>query len=115
MRTGFSVTFERYFVFPRAEGEEVCEADESGFVIEGATLRDAMQDGLEYHCPRAAGACEPDSYPPRGVRWLTFDRWNYCTRENIERGIEESRSLHIPDHVTESSRLRICRLFGAIR
>lgn len=110
---GFSVTFERFH--PHDEGDEVCEADESGFVIEGATLRDAMRLGLEYARPEWSGHCEPDSYPTRNVRWLSFDRWNDCTRENIETGISESRSLHIPDHVTESSRMRICRLFGAIK
>jgi hypothetical protein len=107
----FSVTFERYF--PHDEGEDICEADERGFVIEDVSLRDAVRLGLEYRDPSYAGYCEPDSYPPRGVRWLTFYKWNDCTRENIEKGISESRSLHFPDNLTEASRARICRLFGA--
>lgn len=106
---GFSVTFERFF--PHDDGEDICEADESGFVIEDVTLRDALRDGLEKYRPEWCGAAEPDCYPPRGVRWLTFHKWNDCTRENIEQGIDESRSLHIPDHITEASRMRICRLF----
>ncbi len=110
MSDRFAVTFERYF--PHDEGEEICEADESGFVIEDCSLRDAVRLGLEYREPSHAAYCEPDSFPPRGVRWLTFDKWNDCTRENIEKGIDESRSLHIPDHVTESSLRRICRMFG---
>lgn len=108
---GFSVTFERYL--PPEDGADVCEPDESGFVIESVSLRDAMRLGLEYSCPDWSGACEPDSYPPRGVRWLTFANWNDGTREHIEKGIDESRSLHFPDSLTESSRARICRLFGA--
>ncbi len=107
---GFSVTFERYF--PHDEHDDICEPDERGFVIENVSLRDAIRFGLEYRDPSFAGHCEPDSFPPRGVRWLAFDCWNDCTREQIEQGISESRSLHIPDSVSEASRNRICRLFG---
>lgn len=110
MTKGFSVTFERYF--PHDEGEDICEPDELGFVIEDVSLRDAMRLGLEYSRPEWSGACEPDSYPAHGVRWLTFLTWNSGTREDIEQGIIESRSLHFPDNLTESSRRRICRLFG---
>lgn len=109
--TGFSVTFERYL--PHDEREDICEPDESGFVIENVSLRDAMSLGLEYSRPSWSGPCEPDSYPARNVRWLNFHTWNESTREEIEQGIKESRSLHFPDTLTESSRLRICRLFGA--
>ena len=109
---GFSVTFERYF--PHDDGDDICEADEMGFVIENVSLRDATRLGLEYRDPSYAAACEPDCYPARGVRWLTFADWNDCTREQIERGTIESRSLHFPDAVTESSRLRVLRLFGAV-
>jgi hypothetical protein len=106
----FAVTFERYL--PHDDDEEVCDADERGFVIEDCSLRDAVRLGLEVREPSWAGACEPDSYPARGVRWLTFYNWNDCTRDQIERGIRESRSLHFPDTLTESSRRRVCRLFG---
>lgn len=107
---GFSVTFERYL--PHADDEDVCEADEMGFIIDNVSLRDAICLGLEYHEPSYAGACEPDCYPARGVRWLTFYNWNDCTREQIEQGITESRALHFPDTITDASRARICRLFG---
>lgn len=107
---GFSVTFERYL--PHNEGDEICEADETGFVIQGVPLRDAMRLGLEYIRPDWCGACEPDSYPATNVRWLSFHQWNEGTRESIERGISESRALHIPDNVTAASRRRIGRLFG---
>jgi hypothetical protein len=110
---GFSVTFERYL--PLKDDVEICEPDEIGFVVQNVTLREAMRDGLEYCSPRACGVCEPNCYPPRDIRWLTFYTWNDCTREQIEQGINESRSLHIPDAVTESSRMRVARLFGAIK
>lgn len=107
----FSVTFAQYFLHD--DSEDVCEPDARGFVVEDVSLRDAMSLGLEYCEPSWAGACEPDSYPARGVRWLTFHNWNDCTRDQIERGIHEMRSLHFPDSLTESSRRRICRLFNA--
>jgi hypothetical protein len=106
----FSVSFERYL--PHDDGEDICEADERGFVVEDCSLRDAVRIGLEALQPNYLGACEADSFPPRGVRWLTFDRWNDCTRENIQEGISESRTLHLPEQMTESSRRRVCRLFG---
>lgn len=107
---GFSVTFERYL--PHDDGEDVCEADEQGFVIEGVSLRDAMHLGLEYSRPEWSGACAADCYPIHGARWLTFYEWNSGTREEIEQGVSEQRSLHFPDSLTESSRMRICRLFN---
>lgn len=110
MAKGFSVTFERYL--PHSEYEDVCEPDETGFVIENVSLRDALRLGLEYREPSWAGSCEADCYPLHGVRWLSFYDWNDCTRENIEKGIRESRSLHFPPGLTESSRGRLCRLFG---
>lgn len=113
MATGFSVTFERFF--PHDDGEDICEADESGFVIENASLGDAIRLGLEYARPEWCGRCEPDSYPARNVRSLAFYQWNDCTRENLETGISESRSLHFPDSLTESSRIRVCRLLRAIK
>jgi hypothetical protein len=109
---GFSVTFERYF--PHDEGDEVCEADERGFVIENASLRDAMRLGLEYSRPEWGGFCEADCRA-RDASSLTFDKWNDCTRENLQTGITESRSLHFPKTLSGASRARVCRLFGVIR
>src|SRR5262245_39390285 len=114
MVTGFNVTFERYL--PHDDGEDICEADESGFVIEDVSLRDAMRLGLEYQRPSWAGACECDGYPvsrQHPPRWLTFHDWNDGTRDRYEQGVHESRSLHIPASVTASSAIRIARLFGA--
>jgi hypothetical protein len=109
MTKGFSVTFERYY--PPAEGEDVCEPDERGFVIEDVSLRDAMRLGLEYSRPSWAGHCETDQHPSL-ARWLTFYHWNESTREQIEQGIDEIRSLHFPRHLSSASRRRVCRLFG---
>ena len=104
----FAVTYERYF--PHDEGEDICEADERGFAWENATLRQAID---------AAGGIgayyEADSWPVRKScppRWFTNDRWSDGTREEIEQGIRESRSLHLPADITPSSAIRIARLLG---
>lgn len=106
----FSVTFERYF--PHDDADDVCEPDERGFVIENVSLRDAVRLGLEAREPSWLNTPEADSYPASNVRWLSFHRWNDCTREQIERGIVEDRSLHLPNNITPASRRRIARLFG---
>lgn len=105
MLTTFSVTFERYF--PHDEGEDVCEADESGYVADGLTLRDAIKEAGGVH-----SYYEADCYPARDPRWFTNAAYNDGTREYYEKGISESRSLHIPKQVTAASRRRIARLLG---
>lgn len=99
----FSVTFERYF--PHEEGEDVCGADEIGFEAESCTLREAIE-------LIGRVAFEADEWPVRAPRWFTNAEYGNGTREYFEQGISESRSLHIPDGVTDSSRRRIARLLG---
>lgn len=106
----FSVTFERW----NEAATEAGETDDRGFVIENVSLRDAIRLGLEYRCPSHAGACEASDSNHANARWLTFYKWNDCTRENLETGIEETRSLHFPDQITASTRRRIARLFQTL-
>lgn len=108
MVKGFNVTFERW----DQEALEIGETDDRGFVIEGVSLGGAIRLGLEYSRPEWCGECEANEWPIRSPRWLTFYKWNDGTHEYYTTGIEEQRSLHIPESVTESSRKRICRLFG---
>jgi hypothetical protein len=105
--TGFAVTYERW----TEQDAEIGETDDKGFVIQDCSLSDAIRLGLEYSRPEYAGTCEPSDSRIDHARWLTFYRWNDCTRENLEKGIDEQRSLHIPKHVTAASRRRIARLF----
>lgn len=104
----FNVTFERVTPESAIDGD----VSESGFVLENVSLSEAIQRGLEYSRPEYAGYCEPSDSHAAEARWLTFYEWNHNTREHIETGMTESRSLHIPDCVTRSSRIRIMRLFG---
>jgi hypothetical protein len=101
----FSVTFERFL--PHADEADVCEADESGFEAEAVSLRDAIEYAGGLHA-----SYEANEWPLRAPRWFTNYNFNDGTREYYEQGITESRSLHIPDNVTDSSRRRIARLLG---
>lgn len=105
----FSVTYEQF----DESDIEAGDTDKRGFVVEGVSLREACRQGLEYRQPSWAGACEPSDSRVDHARWLTFYDWNEGTRDRIERGIHESRSLHFPESLTPSSRRRIARLFNA--
>lgn len=106
----WNVTYE--IVTP--ESAEYGDAEEHGFVAQNVSFRDALNywDGMHCHV-------EANCYPVnnRGricvcPRWFTAYKVNDGTRDYYETGAEESRDLHIPDHITPSSRLRIARLIG---
>jgi hypothetical protein len=98
--TKFSVTYERYF--PHEEGEEVCDADERGFVVEDVSLREAIEE--------VGGASEASSWPFTGDHdaWFTNNEYDHDYRT----GVTESRSLHMPRNLTPATRRRIARLLG---
>lgn len=101
----FNVTYE----IVTQESAEHGDSDESGFIIQGAGLRDAL-----FHINRTrtamVGGVEAIETSESGsdFRWITV----YNAAE-YETGAHESRSLHIPDNVTPSSRRRIARMLGA--
>ena len=101
----FNVTYE--IITP--ESAECGDADERGFILEGATLREAINAVNETRTNHVDGvqAIEADCYPIDGLRWVTiYNGMEFLT------GAHENRSLHIPDNVTQASRLRIARLMG---
>lgn len=108
MAKGFSVTFERW----DEESVEAGDTDDRGFVIEDVTLGDAIRLGLDARDPSYLGHCEPNDSRRDQVRWLSFYKWNDGTCDYFTTGVEETRALHIPDHVTGASRRRIVRLFN---
>jgi hypothetical protein len=95
----FSVTYE----LVNEEEAEAGGTDRCEFIAENLTLGEAMGILGGY-------ADEADSYPmtlANPPRWFTSYR-----EQDWRTGDYESRSLHIPEHVTPSSRLRIARLLG---
>lgn len=103
---GFSVTFD--VVTP--ESAEHGDFAESGYVIQDVSLRDALAELDADGCHVEADCCPVSLQCP--PRWFTAYDTNQGTREYYERGESESRSLHVPDNVTPSSRLRIARLLN---
>lgn len=83
------------------EDVEHGETRNRGFVAEDVSLREAIA-AIGHH------AHEADCWPVRHPRWFTNDEYD----QNYRTGANESRSLHIPESVTEASRMRIARLLG---
>lgn len=95
------ITFDVTYDIVTPESAEHGDAAERGFVATGLGLREAIQEigGIAY---------EADCWPVRSPRWFT----NHEYSENFTTGARETRYLHLPNHLTEASRLRIARLLG---
>lgn len=100
---GFSVTYER-FAPPDDDDEDYWADPIDGFLVEDASLRDAVAE-------LGGALVAPSSWPydPRdtGVWFQTVDpSISLCTGEH------EYRALHLPAGLTVSTRRRIARLLG---
>ena len=73
---------------------------EAGYVAENVSLREAIRE--------VGGVCFEHN---GNYDWFT----NYEYDLNYSTGAQESRSLHLPDHITGASRVRIGRLLGVTR
>ena len=100
MSAMFQITYE--IVTP--ESAEHGEAEERGMFMENVTFREAMSE-LRWH---RGCYVEADCCPVQNPRWFTF----FDADENYVTGERTIYSLHIPEHITESSRMRIARLLG---
>lgn len=101
--SGFSITYE--IVTP--ESAEDGDNAESGFLVEDVTFRDAMDELRWYR----GAYVEADSYAggrPHRPRWFTF----YNADEDYSTGAVTNYSLHLPERITDASRMRIARLLG---
>ena len=88
------------------ESAEIGEYADSGIWAENLTLGEAMR---QLDCRGAY--CEADScpissdFPPR---WFTFPELETDPRT----GTRTNYSLHIPDHITPASRMRLARFLA---
>ena len=96
MSSLFNVTHETW----THEDVEIGDTDDRGFYLENVSLREA------YDFLRWEGSCEANAYPVRDASWLSF-----YGEADFRTGDTTIYSLHIPDAVTPSSRLRIAKLF----
>jgi len=91
------------------ESAEYGDAEEIGFISEDSTLRDAISDLFETRTSHCDGIEYIDANSSsEDARWITVGNGM-----EFKTGARESRSLHIPDHITPASRARLCRLLGA--
>ena len=95
--TAWRVTYE--IVTP--ESAEHGDAEDRGFIDEGCSFRDAVM-------LVSGHATEPSDSHVSYARWFTHHNYS----NDFMTGAEESRSIHIPDSVSEASRKRIAKLLG---
>ncbi len=95
----FNVTYE--VITP--ESAEHGDAEDRGFELKDCSLREA----IDYMC--GEGGIEGNSSVPEYCNWITAYKADY----DYETGAETSYSLHFPDNMTVSSRIRVMRLVGA--
>jgi len=101
----FSITYE----IMTPESAEQGDAEERGFYLEGLSFGEAM---AEIRSLGLRGAhCEADSCPISidcPPRWFSFPE----AHKDYSTGAMTSYALHIPDHITPASRIRLARLLG---
>ncbi len=95
------ITFDVTYEIVTHESAEHGDAEERGFAAKGVRLREAISE--IGHCAHQA-----DCSPIAGARWYTNCEYD----EDFRTGARESRSLHMPNSLTEASRMRIARLLG---
>ncbi len=97
----FNVTYE----IVTEESAENGEAEDCGFAGENLGLREALDLTVQTESNLCEQTCIEASDSTIGTaRWFTV--YNSATYDT---GVQENRSLHIPDGVTPSSRARIFR------
>lgn len=99
----WNVTYDRVTEESAREGGYA----DSGFLLEGAPLRDSIETFTE-----RADTIEANVYPlgdGSSIRWFTA----YPSPGDLgPEGESETRSLHIPECVSAPSRLRLARMLG---
>jgi hypothetical protein len=101
----FSVTYSLVLPGSAEQGDFA----ECGDIARHVGLREAIQHVMETRTSAVdcVESIEADSWPCSRPRWLTV-----ANGAEFETGAYESRSLHIPPHVTPASARRIARLLG---
>ena len=102
----FSVTYD--IVTPKSA--ECGDYDEVGYIVKDVPLRDAIEQVFSTRTQHVDGVLgvETNEYPVVSPSWITVSNGvEYLT------GAHESRSLHMPDNLTDATRCRIARLLGA--
>ena len=81
---------------------------EDGFLVPSGSLRDSIDVFLSFPWDYI----EANEYPVgEGVEWFTAYPQNGYVNDDPSI-ISETRSLHIPEHISGPSRIRLARLLG---
>jgi hypothetical protein len=101
----FNITYE----ITTEESSQHGDCEERGYVVQGVSLREAIDTVRSTRTNLVDGVecIECDESPVRYPRWVTV-----TNGMEYETGSCESRSLHMPDHLTAATRRRIARLCG---
>ena len=99
----FDVTYK--IVTP--ESAEQGDAESRGYIGHDMDLRDAIYEVLQTRTSLVEGiqAIEFSDSAVESARWL-----DVCNGPEFETGAREYRSLHLPEHLTASTKRRIMRL-----
>ena len=98
----FTVTYE--IITP--ESAELGGADESGIISDSVSLHRALHDVFETRTAHCEGIThiDPSDSDIGQARWITI-----VNGMEYQTGAYESRSIHLPDNMTASSRKRLLR------
>ena len=99
-KLGFSVTYD----IVTEESVKHGDVAESGFLVANVPFCEALET---FQAERDGGVVEADSHPVRSPRWFA----DTGAMDMVD-GSQRSVSLHLPDNLTDSSRMRIARLVG---
>ena len=101
----FNVTYE--IITP--ESAEEGDASERGFIGQKLSLRDTLNEVCSTRTSEREGATyvEASDSDIGAARWI-----NIHNGMEFRTGAYETRSIHFPDNLTRSSRVRIARLLG---
>lgn len=106
----FDVTFSRWDEDAYTLGDPLAQ----GFVCEDVSFREALTEVGGVHASYEASVWPITPSNIRCVRWVCNATYNDGTKEHIEDGITEERSLHFPKNITLASRRRILKLIGLL-
>ena len=100
----FNVTYE----IITEESAEEGDAEERGFIARQVPLMLAIRMASDTESSSCSRECvECDEWPVQAPRWITVYNGRDCITGSVE-----NRSLHMPGHLTPSTRRRIARLMG---
>jgi hypothetical protein len=103
------ITFAVTYTIVTPESAEDGDVDESGFIGEDLSLRDAIEYLFETRTSGCGGveSIECNEYPITCPRWITV-----TNGVEFETGAQESRSLHFPKNISAASRIRLVKLLN---